>query len=75
VADDKRLIIPRLGVCRIESYPLGDYLYDRSKAADDLRKYLLAWIYYLHNQPEDVQEAVSKVARLFGKKPDEIGAV
>jgi hypothetical protein len=66
------LVIPHLGppVRKVESYPLGDYLYDRSKAADDLKKAHLAWLYYMRAQPIDVQEAVVKIRRLFRNRPD-----
>jgi len=57
-------------VRKLETYPLADYLYDRSRASDDLKKAELGWLWYIHRQPEDVQEAVRKVSRLFGKKPD-----
>jgi hypothetical protein len=63
--------------CKVESYLLADYLYDRSKAADAVRKCELAWMYYIHRQPADVQEAVGKIARLFRRveeKPDVFGA-
>ena len=55
---------------RIESYPLGDYLYDRAKADSDLAKAKAAWFRYKLNLPDDLREVVEKVERLFRRRPE-----
>jgi hypothetical protein len=55
---------------KVESYPLGDYLYDRSRAADEVKKHQLSWLWYLYRQQPDVIEACGKIARLFKRTPD-----
>jgi hypothetical protein len=43
---------------------LGDYLYDRGKAIEELARVGLAAIHYRARQAQDVHEAIEKVARL-----------
>lgn len=64
----ERLILPPLQgppVREIERYPLGDYLYDRAKAAHDLARAKAAWFRYKLNLPDELREQVEKVERLF----------
>jgi len=53
---------------RVESYPLGDYLYNRSKAQSDLTsaEYNLRRI--IDDLPEADREAIEKISRLGRKK-------
>jgi len=46
---------------RVETYSLGDWLYNRGRAISDLVRAELSWRYYLNRQPPDVQEAVAKL--------------
>jgi hypothetical protein len=52
-------------VTRVESYPLGDWIYNRGRAISDLVRAELSWRYYLNRQPPNVLEAIDKVTRLF----------
>lgn len=47
---------------------LGDYLYDRARAQQELAMVGLAAIHYRDRQSPDVQEAIEKVARLTRRK-------
>lgn len=63
------LVLPQfsLPVARAESYPLGGYLYNRSKAHDDLIKARVRWQNFVRDLPDADREAVEKIERLFHK--------
>jgi hypothetical protein len=64
----RRLLPPLPPIRQIPIDNLGDYLYDRGKAIEDLARVGLAAIHYRQRQAQDVQEALEKVARLTRKK-------
>jgi len=52
---------------RIETYPLGDLLYDRSKARDDLIRANMDWIWYKGSLSAANRDDIEKVERIFRK--------
>jgi hypothetical protein len=65
---EPRLLVPSgPPVRQVESYPLGDYLYDRSKAKDDLISANMRWIWYKEGLPQAERELVESVERI-GRK-------
>jgi hypothetical protein len=52
---------------RIETYLLGDFLYDRSLSRSRLNQINLDWIWYKQSLPTADQDAIEKIARLFSK--------
>jgi hypothetical protein len=63
------VVIPNVGPAtrRVDSYPLGDYLYDRAKAAHDLTMANLRWQDYKLRLPADERAEIEKVERIFRK--------
>jgi hypothetical protein len=57
-------LLPLSPIRQIPIDNLGDYLYDRGKAIEELARVGLSAIHYRQRQAQDVQEAIEKVARL-----------
>jgi len=64
------IVLPKFGpqVTRVESYPLGDYLYSRSKSREDLALLQLRWRRYKESLSADDRETIEKVEKLFRGK-------
>ena len=64
------IVLPKLGpqVTKVESYPLGDYLYDRTKAAEDLALLQLRWRRYKESLSADDRNTIEKIERIFSRK-------
>lgn len=67
---DEPIVLPKLGppVRQVESYPLGDYLYDRSKAAEQLALLKIRWQRLKESLLADEREVMEKVERIFSKR-------
>jgi len=67
-----QILHPRLPqlppVRKVESYPLADFLYDRSRAAHDLALANLRWRRFKETLTEYERDQVERVERLFAKR-------
>jgi hypothetical protein len=63
-----RLLIPSgPPVRQVESYLLGDYLYDRAKAQEDLYLANLRWVWYKQRLAQSERGTIESIERI-GRK-------
>jgi len=70
LSGDGRILLPSLPNMRqvaTERYPLGDYLYDRSRDQHDLAMAKLRWAWIKRDMSSELREQVDKIERLFAK--------